>query len=130
MSLLRTLLLSTLCLIVAPLHAQSLDSLTGTPPSAEGEAKPAQQSLGEQTLRMVEQTETSKARLDELKTQLAQAPKEIAEAQRELVKLKASPDEDPAKRYTSQSVDALEQRLSARVENWRNGRSSTARPTA
>ncbi len=39
MSLLRTLLLSTLCLIVAPLHAQSLDSLTGTPPSAESEAK-------------------------------------------------------------------------------------------
>ncbi len=116
MSLLRTLLLSTLCLIVAPLHAQSLDSLTGTPPSAEGEAKPAAQSLGEQTQRMVEQTETSKTRLDELKTQLAQAPKEIAEAQRELARLKASPEQDPAERHAKQSVEALEQRLSARVE--------------
>jgi hypothetical protein len=33
MSLLRALLLSTFCLFVAPLHAQSLDSLTGTPVS-------------------------------------------------------------------------------------------------
>ena len=116
MSLLRTLLLSTLCLIVAPLHAQSLDSLTGTPPSAESEAKPAAQSLDEQTQRMIEQTETSKARLDELKTQLARAPKEIAEAQRELARLKASPEQDPAERHAKQSVEALEQRLRARVE--------------
>jgi len=115
MSFLRTLLLSTLCLFVAPLHAQSLDSLTGTPPAAEGEAKPAL-SLGEQTQRLLQQTETSNKRAEELKALLAQAPKEITEAQRELAKLKASPDEDPAKRYASQSVEALEQRLSARVE--------------
>lgn len=116
MSLLRTLLFSTLCLIVAPLHAQSLDSLTGTPPAAEGEAKPAQLSLGEQTQRMVQQTESSNKRAEDLKALLAQAPKEIAEAQRELGKLKANPDEDPAQRYAKQSVEALEQRLSARVE--------------
>lgn len=116
MSLLRTLLFSTICLFVAPLHAQSLDSLTGTPPATEGEAKPAQLSLGEQTQRMVQQTETSNKRAEDLKALLAQAPKEIAEAQRELAKLKASPDEDPAQRYAKQSVEALEQRLSARVE--------------
>ncbi len=116
MSLLRTLLLSTLCLFVAPLHAQSLDSLTGTPPAAEGEAKPAQLSLGEQTQRLLQQTETSNKRAEELKALLAQAPKEITEAQRELAKLKASPDEDAAERYAKQSVEALEQRLSARVE--------------
>ncbi|MCB4795725.1 mechanosensitive channel MscK [Pseudomonas sp. NP21570] len=116
MSLLRALLLSTFCLFVAPLHAQSLDSLTGTPPASEGETKSAQPSLDEQTRRMSEQAATSETRLAELKAQLAQAPKEITEAQRELAKLKASPDEDPAKRYASQSVEALEQRLSARVE--------------
>ncbi|AHY41266.1 mechanosensitive channel MscK [Stutzerimonas decontaminans] len=116
MSLLRTLLFSTFCLFVAPLHAQSLESLTGTPPATEGEAKPAQLSLGEQTQRMVQQTETSNKRAEDLKALLAQAPKEIAEAQRELAKLKASPDEDPAQRYAKQSVEALEQRLSARVE--------------
>ncbi|WP_279222747.1 mechanosensitive channel MscK [Stutzerimonas kunmingensis] len=116
MSLLRALLLSTFCLFVAPLHAQSLDSLTGTPPASEGETKSAQPSLDEQTRRMSEQTATSETRLAELKAQLAQAPKEVTEAQRELAKLKASPDEDPAKRYASQSVEALEQRLSARVE--------------
>ncbi|MCQ4301589.1 mechanosensitive channel MscK [Pseudomonas songnenensis] len=116
MSLLRTLLFSTICLFVAPLHAQSLESLTGTPPAAEGEAKPAQLSLGEQTQRMVQQTETSNKRAEDLKALLAQAPKEIAEAQRELAKLKASPDEDPAQRYAKQTVEALEQRLSARVE--------------
>ncbi|CAD2265630.1 mechanosensitive channel MscK [Stutzerimonas stutzeri] len=115
MSFLRTLLLSTLCLFVAPLHAQSLDSLTGTPPAAEGEAKPAL-SLGEQTQRLLQQTETSNKRAEELKALLAQAPKEITEAQRELAKLKASPDEDAAERYAKQSVEALEQRLSARVE--------------
>ncbi len=115
MSFLRTLLLSTLCLFVAPLHAQSLDSLTGTPPAAEGEAKPAL-SLGEQTQRLLQQTETSNKRAEELKALLAQAPKEITEAQRELAKLKASPDEDTAERYAKQSVEALEQRLSARVE--------------
>ncbi|MDH0212126.1 mechanosensitive channel MscK [Stutzerimonas stutzeri] len=116
MSLLRNLLFSTICLFVAPLHAQSLESLTGTPPAAEGEAKPAQLSLGEQTQRMVQQTETSNKRAEDLKALLAQAPKEIAEAQRELAKLKASPDEDPAQRYAKQTVEALEQRLSARVE--------------
>jgi potassium efflux system protein len=116
MSLLRTLLFSTFCLFVAPLHAQSLESLTGTPPATEGEAKPAQLSLGEQTQRMVQQTETSNKRAEDLKALLAQAPKEIAEAQRELAKLKASPDEDPAQRYAKQSVEALEQRLGARVE--------------
>ncbi len=116
MSLLRNLLFSTICLFVAPLHAQSLESLTGTPPAAEGEAKPAQLSLGEQTQRMVQQTETSNKRAEELKALLAQAPKEITEAQRELAKLKASPDEDAAERYAKQSVEALEQRLSARVE--------------
>ncbi|NIM32834.1 MAG: mechanosensitive channel MscK [Pseudomonas stutzeri] len=115
MSFLRTLLLSTLCLFVAPLHAQSLDSLTGTPPAAEGEAKPAL-SLGEQTQRLLQQTETSNKRAEELKALLAQAPKEITEAQRELAKLKASPDEDAAERYAKLSVEALEQRLSARVE--------------
>ncbi len=115
MSFLRTLLLSTLCLFVAPLHAQSLDSLTGTPPASEGEAKPAL-SLGEQTQRLLQQTETSNKRAEELKALLAQAPKEITEAQRELAKLKASPDEDAAERYAKQSVEALEQRLSARVE--------------
>jgi len=115
MSFLRTLLFSTLCLFVAPLHAQSLDSLTGTPPAAEGEAKPAL-SLGEQTQRLLQQTETSNKRAEELKALLAQAPKEITEAQRELAKLKASPDEDAAERYAKQSVEALEQRLSARVE--------------
>ncbi|MCQ4294224.1 mechanosensitive channel MscK [Pseudomonas stutzeri] len=116
MSLLRTLLFSTFCLFVAPLHAQSLESLTGTPPAAEGETKPAQLSLGEQTQRMVQQTENSNKRAEDLKALLAQAPKEIAEAQRELAKLKASSDEDPAQRYAKQSVEALEQRLSARVE--------------
>jgi len=116
MSLLRALLFSTFCLFVSPLHAQSLDSLTGTPPASESETKPAQPSLDEQARRMSEQTATSETRLAELKAQLAQAPKEITEAQRELAKLKASPDEDPAKRYASQSVEALEQRLSARVE--------------
>lgn len=116
MSLLRALLFTTLCLFVAPLHAQSLDSLTGNPPASEGETKSAQPSLDEQTRRMSEQAATSETRLAELKAQLAQAPKEITEAQRELAKLKASPDEDPAKRYASQSVEALEQRLSARVE--------------
>ncbi|MDH1668836.1 mechanosensitive channel MscK [Stutzerimonas stutzeri] len=115
MSFLRTLLFSTLCLFVAPLHAQSLDSLTGTPPASEGEAKPAL-SLGEQTQRLLQQTETSNKRAEELKALLAQAPKEITEAQRELAKLKASPDEDAAERYAKQSVEALEQRLSARVE--------------
>jgi len=116
MSLLRALLFTTFCLFVAPLHAQSLDSLTGNPPASEGETKSAQPSLDEQTRRMSEQAATSETRLAELKAQLAQAPKEITEAQRELAKLKASPDEDPAKRYASQSVEALEQRLSARVE--------------
>jgi len=116
MSLLRTLLFSTFCLFVAPLHAQSLDSLTGTPAATEGEAKPAQPSLGEQTQRMVQQTEASNKRAEDLKALLAQAPKEIAEAQRELTKLKASPAEDPAQRYAKQSVQALEQLLGTRVE--------------
>ncbi len=115
MSLLRVLLFSTFCLFVAPLHAQSLDSLTGAPAS-EGEAKPAQLPLGDQTRQMLEQAETSNSRLDELKTQLAQAPKEISEAQRALTKLKASPEPDPAERYARQSVEALEQRLDTRVE--------------
>ena len=73
-------------------------------------------SLGEQTQRLLQQTETSNKRAEELKALLAQAPKEITEAQRELAKLKASPDEDAAERYAKQSVEALEQRLSARVE--------------
>src|SRR3546814_872130 len=66
------------------LHAQSLDSLTGTPPASEGETKSAQPSLDEQTRRMSEQAATSETRLAELKAQLAQAPKEITEAQREI----------------------------------------------
>ena len=116
MSLLRTLLLATFCLLAGPLHAQPLDSLTGTPPATEGEAKSAQVPLAEQTQNLLQQTEASTTRLEELKTLLAQAPREIADAQRELARLKASPAEDPAQRYARQSVEALEQRLSARVD--------------
>src|SRR3546814_15394481 len=85
MSLLRALLLSTFCLFVAPLHAQSLDSLTGTPPASEGETKSAQPSLDEQTRRMSEQAATSETRLAELKAQLAQAPKVITEDRKSVV---------------------------------------------
>ena len=112
MSFLRTLLLSTLCLFVAPLHAQSLDSLTGTPPAAEGEAAGV----------VARRADPASAPANRNQQQARRGTQGPAGAGPEgdhrgpARAGQASPDEDAAERYAKQSVEALEQRLSARVE--------------
>ncbi len=117
MASLRNLLLASLLLIASPLlhSAPTVPGLTANQ-SAEEEAKPAQPSNDERVSRFADQASQAQQRLAELKTELAGAPKEIAEAQRELSTLKGSDTSELASKLAKQSVPALEQRLSDRVD--------------
>jgi len=117
MASLRNLLLATLLLVAPPLlhAAPTIPGLTGNQSAGE-EAKPAQPSNDERASRFADQASQAQQRLTELKAELAGAPKEIAEAQRELSKLKGSDTSELASKLAKQSVPALEQRLTERVD--------------
>ncbi len=118
MASLRNLLLATLLLIAPPvLHAApAVPGLPGSQNAEEEAPKPAQPSNDERASRFADQARQAQQRLVELKAELAAAPKEIAEAQRELSKLKGSDTSELASKLAKQTVPALEQRLTERVD--------------
>ena len=79
----------------------------------EAEQKALQKTY-EQTLGFLEQADSSKKALTQLKAQLAAAPRQINEAQRELSRLKSSPEVPIAERHARTSLAQLEQLLTDR----------------
>jgi len=123
---LRTLFAATLlglCLLTQPTLAAELPSRSDVQSSLDGLAdrklpeaeQKALQKTYEQTLGFLEQADSSKKALTQLKAQLAAAPRQISDAQRELLRLKASPAVAAAQRYAKAPTSQLEQLLGERA---------------
>ena len=91
---------------------QSLDGLAARKlPEAESAALQARL---EQTLTFLAARDDSLQQLEALKRELHDAPRLTSEAQRELNRLKATPAQEPGKRYADSSLAQLEQMLAER----------------
>ncbi len=98
---------------------KSLDSLAERKLPEPEQA--AVQTALEQTLRLLQDLETSNQRLKQLNQQLDEAPRQIEEARKELARLQDSPPVDVARNHGNSEPQELEQLLaerSAQLNEW------------